>query len=243
MALSDSRTSTVPARRVNAMQVVLEHLRTAVERGDLAVGDKLPSEAELGRRFGVSRSVVREALRALQALGLTVSHAGKGTYVAAPEKSEGPTFGAYPARDLVEARRHVEIPVAAYAATRRTQADLDHLHELRHRMEHESDTAAWAALDTQFHVTLAQCSGNLVFRSVIEAIRDALTQQSTFLNVLDRDRRERSNEEHRAIVEAITRSSEEGSVQAMSRHLDHVETALAALCSSIRPGGRGDEQW
>ncbi|MFE1763679.1 FadR/GntR family transcriptional regulator [Streptomyces angustmyceticus] len=235
----DSRTAVVPARRVNAMEVVLRDLRGAIERGDYAVGDKLPSEAELGQRFEVSRSVVREALRAMQALGLTASRAGKGTYVASSGATDDPTFGAYSARDLVEARRHVEVPVAAYAAARRTQDDLDLLEGLLVRMERQTDTTAWVALDTLFHISIAQSAGNPVFRKVIEEIRDALARQSTFLDMLARDRREQSNREHRAIVEAIIEHSEEDAVRAMTAHLEHVERALATIVRQDRPGGDG----
>ncbi|MFC9236299.1 FadR/GntR family transcriptional regulator [Streptomyces decoyicus] len=239
MADLDGRTAGAPSRRVNAMEIVLSDLRGAIERGDYVVGDKLPSEAELGQRFEVSRSVVREALRAMQALGLTVSLAGKGTYVTSPGATEDPTFGAYSSRDLVEARRHVEIPVAAYAATRRTQDDLDLLEGLLVRMERQTGTTAWVALDTLFHISIAQSAKNPVFRKVIEEIRDALARQSTFLDMLARDRREQSNREHRAIVEAIVEHSEEGAVRAMTAHLEHVEWALTAIVRQDRAGSDG----
>ncbi|MFE3329266.1 FadR/GntR family transcriptional regulator [Streptomyces sp. NPDC059176] len=234
----DSRTAGVPTRRVNAMEAVLRDLRGAIERGDYEVGDKLPSEAELGQRFEVSRSVVREALCAMQALGLTASHAGKGTYVASPGASEGPSFGAYSSRDLVEVRRHVEIPVAAYAATRRTQDDLDLLDRLLVRMERQTDTTAWVALDTLFHVSIAESTGNPVFRKVVEEIRDALARKSTFLDMLARHCREQSNREHRAIVEAIVDRSEDDAVRAMTAHLEHVERALPI---HVRPDRTGAE--
>lgn len=214
------------------MEAVLGHLRGAIERGEIAVGDKLPTEAELGRQFEVSRSVVREALRALQALGLTVSRAGKGTYVAASGPAEHPVFGSYSARDLLEVRQHVEIPVAGYAATRRTRDDLDLLTHLIEEMEQESDTASWVALDTRFHLTIAQASGNPVFGRILEEIRDALAHQSTFLNQLG-NRRRQSDLEHRAIVEAILDGAEDAAVRAMAVHLAHVETTLNAI---VRPG-------
>ncbi|MGW0562144.1 FadR/GntR family transcriptional regulator [Streptomyces sp. NPDC003016] len=232
MVLSDSRTGGDSPRRISAMEAVLTHLREAIERGELAVGEKLPTEAELGKRFEVSRSVVREALRALQALGLTVSRAGKGTYVAANGPDQNPVFGAYSSRDLLEVRRHVEIPVAGYAALRRTQDDVDLLTRLIGKMEQESDPAAWVTLDTLFHTCVAQASGNPVFRKIIEEIRDALARQSTFLNQLG-DRRRQSDLEHRALVDAIVRGSEGAALQAMTAHLEHVETTLHAI---VRPG-------
>ncbi|KPI08489.1 GntR domain protein [Actinobacteria bacterium OV450] len=212
------------------MEAVFGHLRSAIERGEYAVGDKLPSEAELCRTLEVSRPVLREALRALQAMGLTVSKSGKGTFVLA-NTVEDPTFGDYAASDLLEVRRHVEIPVAGYAAVRRTPEDLDHLGHLLDRMEQETDTTAWVAMDTVFHLAVAEASRNPVFRRVIEEIRDALARQSTFLNELG-GRREQSNCEHRAILEALVDGSEHDAVEAMSHHLLRVETTLTDI---VRP--------
>jgi DNA-binding FadR family transcriptional regulator len=232
--LSDSRTAGQPPRRVSAMEAVLAYLRDAIERGEYAIGDKLPSEAELCRTLEVSRPVLREALRALQTMGLTVSKTGKGTFVVA-NAVEDPTFGDYAASDLLEVRRHVEIPVAGYAALRRTPENLDHLAHLLDRMERETDTTAWVAMDTLFHLAVAEAAQNPVFRRVIEEIRDALARQSAFLNELG-GRREQSNREHRAIVEALIDGSELDAVEAMSHHLDRVETTLTDI---VRSPGKG----
>jgi DNA-binding FadR family transcriptional regulator len=204
--LSDSQTGGSVPRRVSAMEAVLTHLRGAIERGEYAIGDKLPSEAELCRRLEVSRPVVA------------------GTV-------QDPTFGDYAASDLLEVRRHVEIPVAGYAALRRTPENLDHLAHLLDRMERETDTTAWVAMDTIFHIAVAEASQNPVFRRVIEEIRDALARQSAFLNELG-GRREQSNREHRAIVEALIDGCEHDAVEAMSHHLDRVETTLTSI---VRP--------
>jgi DNA-binding FadR family transcriptional regulator len=210
------------------MEAVLAHLRASIERGEYAVGGKLPSEAALSREFEVSRSVVREALRGLQALGMTESKTGKGTFVTAAGPADNPTFGPYSARDLIEVRRHVEIPVAGYAAARRSQDDLDLLGHLLDRMAAETDNTAWVALDSLFHITIAQASGNPVFGKVIEEIRDALARQSAFLNQLG-DRRRQSDVEHRAIVTAIADGSEAAAVAAMTAHLQHVEATLNSI--------------
>ncbi|HKS48885.1 MAG TPA: FadR/GntR family transcriptional regulator [Amycolatopsis sp.] len=216
------------------MEVVLAHLRHAIERGEYAVGDRLPSEANLAKEFQVSRSVVREALRGLQALGLTESRTGRGTFVQACRPAEHPTFGSYTARDLLEVRRHVEIPVAGYAAIRRGPDDLDLLNQLIARMQAETDDLAWVALDTLFHITVAKASQNPVFGKVIKEIRNALAGQSTFLNKLG-DRRERSNLEHRRIVAAIAEGSRENAIDAMTDHLDHVAGAVERLRRGVSP--------
>lgn len=228
MNLSDRQTTRQPIRRVSAMEAVLAQLRAAIERGEYAVGDKLPSEATLGKEFDVSRSVVREALRGLQTLGLTISRSGKGTFVVAAEPEDSPRFGSYSARDLIEVRQHVEVPAAGYAAERHDSDDLDVLNGLLDRMERETDTTAWVALDSLFHIAVARASGNPVFGKVIEEIRDAIARQSTFLNELG-GRRQSSNSEHRRIVDAIVSGSRDAAIEAMTAHLEHVESTLSEI--------------
>ncbi|NEY36546.1 FCD domain-containing protein [Streptomyces sp. PRKS01-65] len=219
------------------MEAVLGHLRGAIERGEYAIGDKLPSEAELCRALAVSRPVLREALRALQTMGLTVSRTGKGTFVVATAV-EDPTFGDYAASDLLEVRRHVEIPVAGYAALRRTPENLDHLAHLLRRMEGETDTTAWVAMDTLFHLGVAEAAQNPVFRRVIEEIRDALARQSAFLNELG-GRREHSDREHRALLQALTDGSAQDAERAMAHHLDRVEKTLTDIVRRTRTDTTG----
>jgi DNA-binding FadR family transcriptional regulator len=223
------------------MEAVLTHLRGAIERGEYAIGDKLPSEAELCRRLEVSRPVLREALRALQTMGFTMSRTGSGTFVVSSGPVPDPTFGDYAASDLLEVRRHVEIPVAGYAAVRRTPEDLDHLTHLLERMERETDTTAWVAMDTLFHLGVAQAAQNPVFRRVIEEIRDALARQSAFLNDLDGQRREQSNGEHRHIVEALSEGSADEAIEAMAYHLDRVETTLSSIVGPTRARSHAEQ--
>lgn len=216
------------------MEAVLADIRGAIESHALAVGDKLPSETQLAQQYGVSRPVLREALRGLQALGLIVSHTGKGSYVASNRPVENPMFGSYSLRDLLEVRHHVEIPIAGYAALRHTDDDLDMLESLIDRMESETDSIAWVALDTLFHITIAQASANPAFRKVIEEVRDALSRQSRVLNQVG-GRREVSNAEHRRIVEAITAGDDELARQAMTDHLRHVESAWTSIVQAKTP--------
>ncbi|MGH3518024.1 MAG: FadR/GntR family transcriptional regulator [Haloechinothrix sp.] len=218
------------------MDAVLEGLRLAITQGEFPVGAKLPSEAVLAAEFVVSRSVIREALRALQALGMTTSHTGKGTYVVSVRPVESPAFGSYSARDLLEVRRHVEVPVTGYAAARRSAEDLHNLLSLVDQMDAEPDDSAWVALDTLFHISIARASRNPVFGKVIEEIRDALARQSTLLNQLG-DRRARSNAEHRAIVAAIAGGDPDAAVAAMTTHLDHVDAALHQIVASAHASG------
>lgn len=228
--LSDSRTAGQPAplARLSAAEAVFNAIRKDVESGVLAVGTKLNSEAGLSQQYGVSRSVIREALRSCTALGLTVTKTGKGTFVVADKVANDLTLGQYSARDLTEARPHIEVPAAALAAQRRTDEELDTLRDIVAAMAAETDPEAWVALDSSFHAAIARASGNRVFASVVADIRDALTHQSETLNMMA-DRQHASDTEHQRILDAIAAGSGEDAGKAMADHLQAVDQALDSI--------------
>src|SRR5262249_23742894 len=92
--------------RTSAADGVRDQLLALIQGGGLAVGDKLPSEHELARQFGVSRPIVREGLGALRAAGVLESRSGSGTYVTAtqPTRSGLTLLGRYAPEDLHEVR-------------------------------------------------------------------------------------------------------------------------------------------
>ena len=229
MSLSDSWANKQPSTaRVGAAEAVLADLRAAIEAGELQVGTRLPSEAALATRFGVSRSVVREALRSTTTLGLTETHTGKGTFVVSATVAANPTFGDHSVASLREARPHIEVPAASLAAVRRSPEQMSDLRALIDTMDTTDDPKQWVILDAEFHVLIAQCSGNAVFSGVIESIRAALAGQSEMVNLLP-DRQQRSNVEHREIVERIDAGDSDGAGLAMSTHLGRVQSAIEEL--------------
>jgi DNA-binding FadR family transcriptional regulator len=234
-SLSDSRTAAVAVYpRQSAVGFVLDDLRNAIAAGVIRVGDRLPSEAALAARYSVSRSVIREVLRASAALGLTVTRTGKGTFVVGRQTNEL-VFGDYSSADLLEVRPHVEVPAAGLAALRRTEEDLEHLQDLHESMEAETDPEIWIGLDATFHLAVAEASKNPVFAQVIRSIRTALIEQSGMLNERSRHRRSDSDAEHRAITAAIARGSSVESEDAMRYHLDQVHDAVIDSLSDPSP--------
>jgi GntR family transcriptional repressor for pyruvate dehydrogenase complex len=240
--LSDSRTAgqqpadppaatSYPLARVSAAEAVFNALRSDIENGALEVGAKLSSEAALAQRYGVSRSVVREALRSCNALGLTVTRTGRGTFVLANHVAKDLVLGGYSALDLTEARPHIEVPAAGLAAERRTPDELEALRDIVAAMAAEDDPEAWVALDSGFHVAIARASHNQVFEDVVSNIRDALAHQSETLNMVT-DRQHASDREHQQILAAVEAGDAEEARAAMSRHLHAVG---AALDSILRP--------
>ncbi|MDQ4490623.1 FadR/GntR family transcriptional regulator [Sinomonas sp. ASV486] len=236
MNLSDSRTprqsagqtAQRPIVRVGAAEAVLADLRGDIEAGAVPVGAKLPSEAALAARYGVSRSVVREALRSSAALGLTETHTGKGTFVVSSRIAGDLVLGRYSARDLTEARPHVEVPAAGLAALRRTEEDLATLRGIVAETAVEDEPARRVTLEAAFHGTIAKASGNQIFEDVLADLREALAHQSETLNLLA-DRQAASDNEHQEILDAIEAGSAERASAAMAKHLAAVDEALGLL--------------
>lgn len=235
MNLSDSRTAGQPAAsplaRLSAAEAVFNAIRGDIESGLVPVGSKLSSEATLSQSYGVSRSVIREALRSCTALGLTVTKTGKGTFVVANKVANDLSLGQYSARDLTEARPHIEVPAAGLAAERRTGEELETLRQIVAAMAEETDPESWVALDSSFHAAIARASGNKVFASVVGDIRDALAHQSETLNMVA-DRQHASDIEHQRILAAIEAGSADGACAAMASHLDAVGQALDSILNN-----------
>ncbi|EHK00363.1 FadR/GntR family transcriptional regulator [Agrobacterium tumefaciens] len=231
--LSDWLADAKPINRKNAAEVVFEDIRSAITSGQLVVGTRLPSEAHLAERYGVSRPIVREALRSLQTLGLTQTRTGSGTYVMTVTPPAELSYGAYSARDLIEARPFIEVPAAGWAALRRTDAQLETLLELCDRMEAEERPHPWVLLDGQFHCAIAEASSNALFAKVVADAREALSQQSEMVNLMA-GRRVASNLEHRRIVEAIRRGSSPDAREAMELHLGQVKQVVTTIIGEDR---------
>ncbi|MFF1252538.1 FadR/GntR family transcriptional regulator [Pseudarthrobacter sp. NPDC058329] len=235
MNLSDSPTAGQPAAlplaRLSAAEAVFNALRQDIESERLAVGSKLSSEAALSQQYGVSRSVIREALRSCTALGLTVTKTGKGTFVIAKKVANDLTLGQYSARDLTEARPHIEVPAAGLAAERRSHEELETLRHIVAAMTTETDPESWVALDSSFHAAIARASGNKVFASVVADIRGALAHQSETLNMVA-DRQHASDLEHQEILAAIEAGSPKAASKAMARHLAAVGIALDSILNN-----------
>ncbi|MFC3568137.1 FadR/GntR family transcriptional regulator [Paracoccus simplex] len=214
-----------PVSRKNAAETVFEDLRGAILAGNLPVGIRLPSEAKLAERYGVSRPIIREAMRSLQTLGLTRSRSGSGSFVISDRQTPELAYGSYSARELIEARPFIEIPAAGWAALRRSPDQLARLTQLCDSMERQEDALKWVRLDSDFHCLIAEAAENTVFLRVVTDSREALMRQSELVNLMA-DRRVTSNHEHRAIAEAIAAGSEAEAQVAMRKHLNEVELAM-----------------
>lgn len=216
-----------------AYEQVAEQLREAILSGALAPGSELPSERELTDRFGVARTTVREALRALQAQGLAVADRPTAPLrvVRAEALSVGPArdafvhllrLGGVPLADLVDLRCALEgAAVAAAAAT--PGVDLGTARaEVAAMKEVGDDVEAFEEADVRFHLALVAASGNEALHLVMLAVREPVgAHLLASLRALEDPVKvlKRLTREHAKIVGAIEAGDGELAAQRMSKHI------------------------
>gem|GEM_PF-110434 len=222
----------VPITRRSAAAEVRAQLVALIDSGQLQVNDRLPSEAELARRFGVSRPIVREALGTLQALGLTVSRPGRGTFVTSKLARTSLSFGQCSSVDLNEIRRCLEVPAARLAAGRRRREDVDELDRILGEYDAAQSAAEAVRVDGLFHCGIARATGNQLFERLIGDLREILQEQSLAISTI-RDSGARAAREHHQILDAIDRGDVDGAGRAMEAHLNAVQGAIEQLTRNL----------
>jgi GntR family transcriptional regulator, uxu operon transcriptional repressor len=191
---------------------------------------RLPSERTLAGRFGVSRTQVREAIIALEVQGMVEVRVGSGIYVASAPAARPAAFdlprGLGPIETL-RARAVIESGIAALAATERKDADLDQIFAaLRAMRENMHDKAANERADREFHLAIAQATGNEVLRLVVSAMWDNSRADPLWKKIEEHFHtpalREASQEDHQRIFAAIMARDAAAAQTQMHAHLTRV---------------------
>ncbi len=218
----------VPVDRRSAYQAVQDQLLALIRQGELAVGDRFPSEKELSEALAVSRPVVREALGSLRAHGVIRTVVGRGTFVVSstPREPMPLVHGKYSAQDLYEVRTELEVQGASFAAMRRDDEDIRQLEELLRSMEKTTDPDAWTETDARFHLRLAETARNRLHVELVEHLRASMSELSLAVAKIGR-RISRANAEHRRIFRAVADGDDKRAASAMRQHIEAVvEEAL-----------------
>lgn len=204
--------------------LVVDKITQSIVNGELAVGELLPPENKLCEIFGVSRSILREAIRALVSKGLIEVKQGHGTYVRLPkiEISEEAVrnylmTNAFSLQQLMEIRTPLEMEAARFAAERREEKHLKIMEESMRVLNTESSVEVHADADELFHQTIIDASKNSLFGIMIHAImvhlhvgrQLSIRQFGTAVFV----------EEHQAILEAIKNQEPLKAATMMNEHM------------------------
>lgn len=211
-------------------QQIVSRLLDLIQQRHLGPGDRLPAERELAASMGVSRSSLREALRALTVLGVTEMRHGTGTYVSSLEPellvrhlSFVLSLSEHGSDQLFEARKVVEPAIAALAADRADDDALARLDEcLEHAEETMGDAEAFLVADVELHDAIRVAAGNAILGRFMESIHALGLASRARTGTVPAVRRQ-ALADHREIVAALHAHDREAAAAAMHRHLDNVE--------------------
>lgn len=203
-------------------------------------GAKLPNEFELGEKFGVGRSTIREAVKLLSSKGIVEVRRGSGTYVVTTTKGLSDPLGLRSVKDknrlaldLVNVRLLLEPGIAAMAARKATEEDIERLRRLCERVEAKiHDGERYIEDDIAFHTCIAESSKNTVVEQLIPIIDTAVMM---FVNVTHKKLIDETIMTHRMIVEAIAGHDPMGAQSAMVMHLNFNRTYIKKVYDGEDP--------
>ena len=201
-----------------------------IREGRLKAGDQLPSERELAETFKVSRTSVREALRALETKGLIISRTGMGNFIAdlPVESLVGPLAKLLieekaALADIFEMRKLIEPHIAALAAERATRRDIERMKNILEKQStavNRGETGVDA--DAELHFAIGQATQNQALERLVSGLMEILSHsREESLQTLDR--RKASIESHRKILTAIEQHNRTKAQEAMLHHIEQVE--------------------
>jgi GntR family transcriptional repressor for pyruvate dehydrogenase complex len=222
-------------RKTRVSEGIIEQIRDLITSGRLRPGDRLPAERDLAKILNVGRSTVREAIRALESLGVLETRAGEGTFLATVPSSGREVLSARlfesweSQRKLFEVRQVIEPDLAALAARRATEDQMAQMRlavEDQERMVRHGDTGIKA--DNTFHFLLAQAAGNDILLKIMESLMDLLRE--TREAALQRgERPAQSMKQHRAILRAIEARDAAQAQRRMAEHIREMEQRVFDL--------------
>lgn len=212
--------------------------------GSIAPGTRLPPERQLAATLEVGRSAVREALAALEILGIVDVRPGSGTYLRGTASELLPQtlrwgllIGERNTAQLLELRSGLEIYVARLAAGRADAASLTSIGGQLDRMRSGiGDLKAFARADLEFHHALAAAAGNDMLVDLLHVVR-SLLQVYADRAVHDEEQARIAIDEHAAILRAVTAGDEDAAASAMALHMSTATDRLRSESRAVTPAG------
>jgi GntR family transcriptional repressor for pyruvate dehydrogenase complex len=216
---------------------IVEQVRDLIKEGRLKPGDKLPPEQILAEKFGTSRPSVREALSALEILGITESRGGKGNYI-----KDNLNFPSYEQKfkeleeeespfEILEARKAVETEIVGLAAKKATKEDIVSIRESLDKMKSAmTNIPGIMEFDREFHINIAKAAHNSLLFSMMTYLADLL-KEKLWINLKEKSwsipgRPQKYFEEHTEIFNVIKNKDSKGARKRMYDHLAGVEKDL-----------------
>jgi len=217
-------------KKTRIYEEVVSQIHDLIRGGKLKASDQLPSERELAETFKVSRTSVREALRALETQGLVVSRTGTGTFVAdLPIEALVAPFATLLIQeknalmDIFEMRKLIEPHIASLAADRATKRDIERMKAILRKQRKEVNRGATGVEeDAEFHFSIGRATQNQALEKLVSGLMDILSR-SREESLQTPGRSQASLDSHLKILSAIEKHDKDRSREAMLRHIEQVE--------------------
>ncbi|MFF5260968.1 FadR/GntR family transcriptional regulator [Actinomadura viridis] len=219
------------AARTTVTERAIEQIKAKLAVGELVPGQRLPTERELAAELGLSRSSMREAIRALTVLGVLEARHGAGVYVTQLEPSDLlETFGAVAEISrgenlvhLVQVRKILEPAAAATAAARVTEEGLALLRAEMRAMERGTTSEEIVGHDMEFHRIITEAAGNPVLSAILGGLNSRTFRVRVWRGYREKNAFARTFAEHEALYRALAGRDPEGARIAAAVHIGAVE--------------------
>jgi len=215
-----------PVKSTKVYEMVMEQIKDLVKKGELKSGDKLPSERELCEKLEVSRASIREALKALQMLGLIETKHGEGNFInenfenslLEPLSTVFLLLGSK-SESVLELRKIIEPETAVLAAKNITNEQLIELKEIMEELNNTSDAEVCASLDKRFHYKIAQASGNHLISTIMFSVSSLIEKhiENSKINTINKTLVKAQHEE---IWNALETHNGSSAKAALKKHLE-----------------------
>lgn len=213
-------------------QIVIEQIQDMIMRGELKNGDKLPPERELTQTLNIGRPALREALKALEVIGLIESRHGQGNFIV--NNTENSFFKPLSLsfklsngniEEILELRHLIESYTVKQAAIFASADDVEKLYNLYENLVDADTTELKSRYDKEFHYEIAKLSKNTLINNLFEStsyLFDNFINKTVRMSFFGEDSIEKLYEEHLNIIKAIENHNEEEASQYMNFHLNNI---------------------
>lgn len=219
--------------RVTTDKVVAERLKQWIIENNLQPDDRLPTEQQLSEELGVARHTLREGIKRLSQLGIVGSRVGSGLYISKVNFDNVAEYilflkqrGYISLSDIVSVRLTLECSVARAAAKQADKEHIENLSSIVEKMDESwanNDFKSYVALDLNFHIVLADSTGNLLLSGIINALRQVIQEH---MSSLDETTVSNSLQQHKEILQAVREHDYVLAEELMHKHLMDINTSI-----------------
>jgi GntR family transcriptional repressor for pyruvate dehydrogenase complex len=217
-------------------QIVIEQIQGMIMRGELKNGDKLPPERELTQTLNIGRPALREALKALEVIGVIESRHGQGNFVV--NNTENSVFKPLSLsfklsngniEEILELRRLIEDYTVKQAAVLSDEKEVERLREIHNAMVNAETTEQKSQYDKEFHYEIAKISKNTLINSLLEStsyLFDSFINKTVRMSFFGEDSIDKIYDEHLHIIEAIEKHDDKEASKRMQIHMNNIDVFL-----------------